>query len=224
MRDRGVLHRAVQNMALIMRETLRQEKREWIRQATCISLSFDDRKAHKLVVFNCDMPLRHRRATQDPPFRHGIIGCLDVVHGESVESMEDDYAERTCKRQNMINIFATPLGDTEPEAAIVKKFRSCVKSIVVDGALQKVGVLLRTKFFRHVVLLGRDPAHMVRLACSGPSLRTGWFEDQHKRLFTSKRALMKDVLFFRTTSRHGWRRASERSQPRRGAKEEFATH
>ena len=36
---------------------------------------------------------------------------------------------------------------------------------------------------------------MVRIACALPLHRTGRFEEQHARLFTSKNALLKDVQY-----------------------------
>ena len=146
-------------------------------------------------MFNCDMPLRHRGA-QSCPFRRGVLGCLDVVHGESLDSMSEDYAERTSdKVVGMIQEFATPLGETEPDKQIVEKFSTCTKSIVVDGALQKTARVMRTRFFRGLVLISRDPAHMVRLACSEPLCRTRGFEEQHRRLFSGRHALLKDVQY-----------------------------
>ena len=42
-----VKRRAIRNMALVMREAIRAKKREQVKASTCISLSFDDKKAHK---------------------------------------------------------------------------------------------------------------------------------------------------------------------------------
>ena len=193
MRDRWVLRRAVQNMALVMREVIRSRKRQWIKDCTTISISFDDRKAHKLVVFNCDMPLRHRGAGERP-IRHGIVGCLDLVHGESLESMDGDAAERTADRVvRIIETFATPLGENTPDEQVVAKFRQATQSITVDGALQKTGQLLAARFCTRTVLVCRDPAHMIRIACSQPLERTGRFEEQFNRLFDGRYAFFKSV-------------------------------
>ena len=57
-----------------------------------------------------DVPLRHRGDSGEP-WATGMIGCLDQVHGESLQSMDEDYAERTCtKIMDMIDKFATPWG------------------------------------------------------------------------------------------------------------------
>ena len=199
-RDRGVDARAMQKMILVMREVVRARKRQWVREATAISLSFDDRQGYKLVVFKCDMPLRHRGAEnrrENLQFaRHGVLGCIDVVRGSSMQELAQDYAERTCSRiMEMVDLFATPLGDTEKDHAVCDRFRTATRSIVVDGALVKVAHWLKEHHLPNIIVVCRDPAHMIRIACSEPLCRTGRFEQQHARLFTSRHALLKDVQF-----------------------------
>ena len=198
-RHRQVMRRAHAAMALVQREVLRMRKRDWIRESKSISLSFDDRKAHKLVVFNCDMPLDHRGAS-GVPVRHGMVGCLDMVHGESAESMDEDYAVRTCEKiMAMIKKFATPLGESSPDAAVVAKFVDGTQSIVCDGAMQKTAVFLANRFFKGVLLVCRDPAHMVRIATQEPLVRSARFEEQNIRLFTGRHALLKDIQYSEQT-------------------------
>ena len=178
-RHRQVMRRAHAAMALVQREVLRMRKRDWIREAKSISLSFDDRKAHKIIVFNWDMPLDHRGAS-GVPVRHGMVGCLDLVHGESAESMDEDYAVRTCEKiMAMIKKFATPLGESSPDAAVVAKFVDETQSIVCDGAMQKTAVFLANRFFTGVLLVCRDPAHMVRIATQEPLVRSARVEEQN---------------------------------------------
>lgn len=187
----GATRRAIRCMAFVMREVIRAKKREWVKEATCISISFDDRKAHKLVKFNCDVPMRRRGAQ---PWKSGIVGCLDKVHGDTLGSMDEDYAERTClKVMEMIETFATPFGETQRDEAVYEQFKRATRSIVVDGALLKSANLLRLRFMPNVILVCRDPAHTVRTAVSEPWLRTHSFETQHKMLFSGKHALIKDV-------------------------------
>ena len=207
-RDRGVDARAMQKMILVMREVVRARKRHWVREATAISLSFDDRQGYNLVVFKCDMPLRHRGAEhlrENLQFaRHGVLGCIDVVRGSSMQELAQDYAERTCSRiMEMVDLFATPLGDTEKDHAVCDRFRTATRSIVVDGALVKVAHWLKEHHLPNISVVCRDPAHMIRIACSEPLCRTGRFEQQHARLFTSRHALLKDVQFSECCSAAG---------------------
>ena len=47
----------------------------------------------------------------------------------------------------------------------------------------------------NLILVQRDPAHMIRIACRDPLVRTGRFEEQHARLFIARHALLKDIQF-----------------------------
>ena len=94
--------------------------------------------------------------------RHGMVGCLDVVHGESAESMDEDYAQRTCEKiMAMIKKFATPLDESSPDRVVVAKFFEGTQNIVCDGAMQKTAVFLAKYVFKGVLLVCRDPAHMI---------------------------------------------------------------
>ena len=68
-----VKRRAIRSMAIVMRDVVRAKKREQVKASTCISLSFDDKKAYKLVKFNCDVPLCHHGAPPQavPLCHHG---------------------------------------------------------------------------------------------------------------------------------------------------------
>ena len=195
-RDAGVKRKAIRSMAFVMREVIRAKKRQHVKAATCISISFDDRKAHKLVTFNCDtkVPLQHRGVLDQQPWVSGVVGCLDKVHGESLSSMDDDYAERTCvKVMEIIEQFCTPMGETLRDEAVYGKFIKATRSIVVDGALLKAAVLLRERFLHNVIIICRDPAHCVRTAVSEPWVRMPAFEEQHRTLFSGRHALLADV-------------------------------
>ena len=97
------------------------------------------------------MPLLHRRGAEHRRenlhlARQGILGCIDVVRGACTGELAQDYAERTCNRiMEMIDLFATPPGDTETARAVCARFRSATRSIVVDGALVKLAHWLKEK-------------------------------------------------------------------------------
>ena len=195
MRERPVQRRALEDMTEIMREVIRIEKRQWIRDCVAICLTFDDRKGYKLVRFKCDMPLPHRGAVAQYA-RHGILGCVDTIYGATFDAMSEDYAVSVVdKVNNMIKSFASPLGETAMDSSLYDKFCASTRSIVVDGALVKTATVLKLKLMPNVVLICRDPAHMVRIACQEPLIRTGRFEEQHKLLFSDKHALLKDIQY-----------------------------
>ena len=59
-------------------------------------------------------------------------------------------------------------------------------------ALQKTAHFLKLQAMPNVVLVLRDPAHVIRIACKEPLQRTGRFEEHYKRLFGDRHALLKD--------------------------------
>ena len=117
----------------------------------------------------------------------------DTVHNESKVALDQDYGEhQVAKIIEMIKKFCTPMG-AELDKDIYDKIRLATRSIIVDGALLKTAYLLKQRFFQKVILIGRDPAHMVRTGVADPLIRTGKFEKQHEMLFSGKRALLKTI-------------------------------
>ena len=185
-------------MVLIMREVVREQKRQWIRDCSSISISFDDWKGVKAVKWKCDTPLIHIGAVSGEITyaRHGIVGCFEPLRDAALEDMSQDYAQRTCVTiVRMVTNFATHLVGGAIDTGIVDKFKKSATSLIVDGACLKVGRLLKLNHLPNVKMILRDPAHTIRTACQEPLIRSGRFEEQHKRLFSSRHALLKDLRF-----------------------------
>ena len=197
-RAKPVQHRSFQQMILIMREVIRERKRQSIRDCSSISMSFDDWKGIKAVKWKCDAPLLHSGAVvcEIAYAHHGILGCFEPLHDAKLADMSQDYAERTCLNvAHMVTTFATHLLGGAIDTGVVAKFKSATTSLIVDGALLKVGRLLKLYHFPNIKMILRDPAHAIRTACQEPLIRSGRFEEQNKRLFTAKHALLKDLRF-----------------------------
>lgn len=191
-RHRAVTPRSMQAMVEVMREVVRQQKREWIRACSSIFIAVDDRQSRKLVKFKCDMPALAATQGQSPQWaREGILGCIESVHGKSFREFDDDYARGVgADILRMVSAFATPLGGAE-DSELVSHVKLAVRGFVADKALQKVGHVLKTEAMKNIVVLCRDPCHMIRIACKDPLQTTGSFEAQHERLF-GKHGLFKD--------------------------------
>ena len=191
--------RGLKHMAEIIREVVRRRKRQWIRDCTSIALSFDDRQGYKLMRFRCDAPFPLITANvasevpcaatpTAPVWQEGIVGCTDCLMGCTLTDLADDYAMRTVDQ--VVKQIRAFCGHDEE---LYTKFSHSVRIVVVDGALQKVAQFMGKTHFPNIVLITRDPAHMVRIATRDPLLRTGRFEEQHKRLFTNRHALFKEL-------------------------------
>ena len=112
-------------MARIQAEVVRTTFREWIFEATSITLMFDDRNGYKLVLFRCDAPSPSCSARSWQPItdgiaaRHGCIGIAEMLAGATMEDLAQDYAEHVVEDLRLLCArFCTPLGDACDEAAM----------------------------------------------------------------------------------------------------------
>lgn len=138
------------------------------------------------MVFDCDVPLLQ------------LVGCL-VVHGESLESMEDGYAQRTCdKVLDMLEKFATPLGEQPPDHHAIAKFLDAMQSIIVDGAFTEHGATTRQARLHQTCValprLGANGAHRsLGSSCANRSVQRPTRATLHTR-----HAPMKDIQYWET--------------------------
>ena len=116
-RDRSVGARALEQQARVMREAMRQDKREALRRATCISLSFDDRKGYKLVLYRADAlgevppaaPQGDAVSSRKAVASEGLIGCFQCLRGSTLEDLADDYGERAGREVlSVLSLFLHP--------------------------------------------------------------------------------------------------------------------
>ena len=95
LRARPVQPRALQHMARIQAEVVRASFREWVMEATSITLLFDDRHGYKMVLFRCDAPLPDSEGTVDGvAARSGLLGIAEILTGATLDELAADYAER----------------------------------------------------------------------------------------------------------------------------------
>jgi hypothetical protein len=184
-------------MARIQAEVVRGSHRDWVREATSLTLLFDDRHGYKMIMFHCDAPSPDSEGTKDGiAARSGLLGINEMLTGVTLEELAKDYAERVVEEIRICCMrFCTPLGDVQDDA-LTKKLVGCesvVRHLVVDGALRTVCEYLKASLFPQAVMHIRDPTHFLRTAVSEPVEATGNFAKQHAALFTNKHALLKDV-------------------------------
>ena len=108
LRPRSVEPRALQRMARIQAEVVRTTFREWIFEATSITLMFDDRNGYKLVLFRCDAHPPSCSAGSWQPItdgiaaRSGCIGIAEMLAGATMEDLAKDYAERVVEELKLM--------------------------------------------------------------------------------------------------------------------------
>ena len=103
---------------------------------------------------------------------------------------ERDYAERTSEAVvKLLERLCTPrceaLGRTFFNAVLDK-----VVGIVVGGALLKTAKYMKAGRFRNIVIIMRDPAHIIRTTCRDPVHGAGIFSHQYDRFSRKRRAVL----------------------------------
>ena len=204
-REHAVKPRALQSMVSCMQEALRVKKRKWLREAKYIFLAFDDKNGRKLLRFKCDAPApqtcfdavdSEKSDSTWLPYgaRIGVVGCMPMGLTYNLEDYERDYAERTCEEiVKLLERLLTPVGETLDTTFfddVVKK----VVGVVADGALMKTARYMKAHKFTNMIIIMRDPAHIIRVSCRDPLQDANVFAEQYDRLFGERHAVLKDFM------------------------------
>jgi len=189
---RGLRRRRVKQTK-IMAETQKRKHRQWLGEATSITLSVDESKRRKLIRFKCD--------SKEPPFwRSGVLGIIGKhirkAIGDVLDSSEDHAIESVRLLEAFLNHACTPLAkeavvDAELKAHILEH----VRVLAADGASSERRALFAAmeRLFKNVVLVIRDPAHAIRIAVSKPLHADELFGEVWHELFDKRHALVPDI-------------------------------
>ena len=121
--------------------------------------------------------------------RLGMIGCMPHDLPRMGE-YEDDYAQRAASSVvTLFKRFCTHRGKLDED--LFESLLLKVRVICVDGALLKTATFLRSGRMPNVVLIVRDPAHLIRTSAAKPLHNADLFEEQQSRLFSSRHAVLK---------------------------------
>ena len=126
--------------------------------------------------------------------RHGIVGCLPArAFRKDLTDWEQDYAVRTTSDVvALLRRMLTPAGEPCDEASTRKVFQK-VRGVCVDGQLLKTAQEMQLSDFPNIIIIMRDPAHVIRISCRDPLHDAATFKEQYQRLFASKGAVLKDL-------------------------------
>ena len=126
--------------------------------------------------------------------RHGIVGCLPArAFRKDLTDWEQDYAVRTTSDVvALLRRMLTPAGEPCDEASTREVFRK-VRGVCVDGQLLKTAQEMQLSDFPNIIIIMRDPAHVIRISCRDPLHDADMFKEQYERLFASKGAVLKDL-------------------------------
>ena len=147
-------------------------------------------------MFKCDTPGLPGMSCLDAdktllPYgaRLGMIGCMPPDLPKMSE-YEDDYARRTASAVvKLTERFCSPRGMLDE--GLFKSLLLKVRVVCVDGAPLKTANFLRTTSMPNIVLIVRDPAHVIRSSAANPLHSADLFDEQYSRLLSSRHAALK---------------------------------
>ena len=107
---------------------------------------------------------------------------------------ERDYAEQTCEGVvKLLRRLCTPA--REPlDATFFDDVCKSVRGLVLDGALLKTARYLKAYTFANIVIIMRDPAHIIRTSCRDPLHDADVLSEQYERLFGEDKSVLKDFM------------------------------
>ena len=153
-----------------------------------------------LSDFKCDTPglpsipeLDADRTLLPYGARLATIGCMPPDLPKMTE-YEDDYGARTAGSVSKLFERFCFYGGRLDEG-LLKSLLLKVRVACVDGALLKTANTLRTTCMPNLVLIVRDPAHLIRTSARDPLKNAELFDQQYTRLFSDRHALIKDFMF-----------------------------
>ena len=199
--EQGATRRALSAMAKIMAEVGREKKRAWLEQSHSVSIALDDRGAHRIVRFRCDVcgaagPDGKSGGTRAV---EGIL-CVQTDNGNAsqrrLKDLDKDYsAEMAEAVVRGLRGLCTPMGQPCDEV-LVQKVLSKIDSVCADGAasVQKCAMLLKALPAPHISIIIRDPAHSMRTSCQVPVKAHENFEQFYHHIFDKRHALVPDIM------------------------------
>ena len=127
----------------------------------------------------------------------GIL-ALTVPHHEAmeVEDFDDDYSKKVAESiYAAIRAFCTPAG-LPCDEGLVQHFCRRVRIFQADGAssMPKAAEFLR-QHCPNLLVVGRDFAHAIRIACRSPVELETFFGAQWERLFGGEHSIVGDIQY-----------------------------
>ena len=194
-----VLRRAFAAIVRIMALNVRMKRRERLQQASAISIGLDDRGAYRVITYRCDTPWRAEGVGvhAGSGWTSGCLGVLrrgGVASTKTLADTDDDYSKAMA--DSVVRAFRfVATDDGVCDDAVVTRMLKCVRIGIADGAAsaQKCLRFLASGAMPNMLVVGRDPAHALRIATRDPLLASEAFAAWWKDVFDSKEALVPSI-------------------------------
>ena len=178
----------------------RARKTRLLRAARSITLALDDRGGYRLASFRCSVADSEPDGAGVQAYVHS--GCLAVLRRggdfstKTLSDTDEDYSKAMADSivraiERIMQCPRTGMADKSEVDAICKNIRMGV----ADGAAsaQKCLKFLAVGPMPNLLHAGRDRAHALRIATSGPLLREDTFKAWWDDIFGDRHALVPDI-------------------------------
>ena len=199
-RVQGASRKALKTQVRMMAKVFRRRKAEQLSKARKICLMLDDRGEYRVVSFRCDA--ERPEGVEKTSWSGAVSGCLGVLRrGGNFEQKQLQDGDEDYSREMAASIIrcierVLKCPDTNlTSAQRVKDICSKVVIGVADGgpSVQKCLRFLAVGEMKNMLWVGRDRAHAVRIATSGPLLAEDRFRAWWHDAFEDKYALLPSI-------------------------------
>ena len=161
------LRKRLRKQIRVIAEVLRQQQRQALTAATCISLAVDSRGKYKVLRFRCDT--EHR-----PYFSDGVMGVFRCGY-DSLQDAVDDHGDRMRRNlQGCITRFWTLVGTQTHMHAEEQAMLAKVRCLASDGGSSErkfITELVRRQAKRGCVFNAGPKQLLVWGQCSGADVQ-----------------------------------------------------
>ena len=196
--------RSLRSMVQVMAEVVRKRKRETVRRSLSISIALDDRKDYRLVRYRCDLSADAEEGslsdTKKPASFGGLLAVFrpSLTDGASLSEQDNDKSQKMADSvvQGIRRFCTVPDGQGgRVDEDLVQCFLDKCRHTSTDQgtSAQKSSEILAGSVMPNVIIVGRDPAHQVRIASRDPLHSSAAFKPVWDRLFGGRHAVVPEI-------------------------------
>ena len=196
--------RSLRSMVQVMAEVVRKRKRETIQRSLSISIALDDRKDYRLVRFRCDLAADAEEGrlpdAKKPANSGGLLAVFrpSLTDGTSLSEQDNDKSQKMADSvvQAIRRFCTVPDGQGgRVDEELVQCFLDKCRHTTADQgtSAQKSSEILAGTAMPNVIIVGRDPAHQVRIASRDPLHTSAAFKPVWDKLFGGRHAVVPEI-------------------------------
>jgi len=201
-RNKSSSRKSFSNMVAIMADVVRARDRKVLEAASSVNIALDDRGCYRMIYWKADCidpPATFKGLAKD--WIGGACGCAGVLRRggapeeKTLRDTDDDYSKEMAASvvRSLERLATSLLGgfDREFFHALLKKVR--IGTADGGSSVQKCLRFLAAGQCPNMLLILRDPAHLIGHATKDPLLADARFGTWWDNVFGNRHALVPDI-------------------------------